>query len=75
MIRPSRAVRAIEKIDEQLENDIFGQTERLQPREEKKEKLKDREKIPEELAKAEKSHKEARSSDKIQEALAETPRT
>eukprot|EP00972_Heterocapsa_arctica_P069651 10291878-Heterocapsa_arctica.AAC.1 len=47
MIRPSRAVRAIEKIDEQLENDIFGQTERIQPREEKKDTLKDREKMKE----------------------------
>eukprot|EP00972_Heterocapsa_arctica_P047995 7079205-Heterocapsa_arctica.AAC.1 len=47
LVRPSRAVRAIEKIDEQLENDIFGQSERIQPREEKVERPKEREKIPE----------------------------
>eukprot|EP00972_Heterocapsa_arctica_P000661 96045-Heterocapsa_arctica.AAC.1 len=68
VIRASRAVRAVENVDEQLVNDIFGQSGRVQPSLEKVEKS-------EELEKAEKSKRSAESSNKIQEALASAPRT
>eukprot|EP00972_Heterocapsa_arctica_P070815 10462416-Heterocapsa_arctica.AAC.1 len=69
-IRASRAVRAVEKIDEQLVNDISGQTAKIQPRvatgiAEKVEKSDRPEKPPQELAKAEKVKRSAEeSSDK-----------